>query len=63
MPYMALAASLVKLGRLQEAKTAAARLLELQPGFRCSRQFAGANFESELAASMGEALRAAGLPE
>jgi TolB-like protein len=63
MPYMVLAASLAKLGRLQEAKTAAARLLELQPGFRCSRQFAGANFESELAASMGEALHAAGLPE
>ena len=63
MPQMVLAASLAKLGRIKEAKTAAARLLELQPGFRCSRQFAGANFESELAASMGEALRAAGLPE
>ena len=63
MPQMVLTASFAKLGRIEEAKTAAARLLELQPGFRYSLQFAGGNFESELAASMGEALHAAGLPE
>jgi hypothetical protein len=38
---MLLAAALVKLGRLEEAKAAAARVLELQPAFRYSRQFAG----------------------
>ena len=31
--YMLLAASLAKLGRLEEAKAAAARVLELQPAF------------------------------
>jgi TolB-like protein len=63
MPHMVLAASFAKLGRIDEAKSAAARLLELQPGFRYSLQFAGGNFETKLAASMGEALCAAGLPE
>jgi adenylate cyclase len=63
MSYMVLAASLAKLGQIEEAKAAAARVLELQPVFRYSRQFAGANFDPELAASMGEALRASGLPE
>jgi hypothetical protein len=60
---MALAASLAKLGQIEEAKAAAARVLQLQPVFRCNQQFAGANFDPELATSMGEALRASGLPE
>jgi len=54
---------LVKLGRLEEAKAAAARTLELQPAFRCSHQFAGVDCEPNLAKSLTEALRAAGLPE
>jgi TolB-like protein len=61
--YVQLAASLAKLGRLTEARTAAARVLELQPTFRYSRQFAGVDCAPELAAAMGEALSAAGLPE
>jgi TolB-like protein/Tfp pilus assembly protein PilF len=61
--YMLLAAPLVKLGRLDEAKAAAARVLELQPGFRYSRQFAGVDCAPALAASLSEALRATGLPE
>ena len=61
--HMLLAAPLAKLGRLDEAKAAAARVLELQPNFRYSRQFAGVNCAPALAESMGEALRAAGLPE
>ena len=61
--YMLLAAALVKLGRLEEAKAAAARVLELQPAFRYSRQFAGVDCAPALAASLSEALRAAGLPE
>jgi len=61
--YVQLTASLIKLGRLEEARAAAGKVLELQPNFRFSRQFAGVAADPKLAASMGEALRAAGLPE
>jgi len=61
--HMLLAAALAKLGRLKAAKAAAARVLELQPAFRYSRQFAGVDCATALAASLGEALRTAGLPE
>jgi tetratricopeptide (TPR) repeat protein len=61
--YMLLAASLAKLGRLDEARSAAARVLELQPAFRYSKQFAGVNCAPQLAASLGDALRTIGLPE
>ncbi|TIV03463.1 MAG: tetratricopeptide repeat protein [Mesorhizobium sp.] len=61
--YVQLAAALAKLGRLDEAKAAAARVIELQPGFRYSRQFAGVNCAPALAEALGSALRAAGLPE
>ena len=61
--YMLLAAPLAKLGRLEEAKAAATRVLELQPGFRYCRQFSGVDCAPALAAALGEALRTAGLPE
>jgi TolB-like protein len=61
--YVQLAAALAKLGRLPEARAAAARVLELQPTFRYSRQFSGVNCAPDLAAAMAEALSAAGLPE
>ncbi|UVK43626.1 winged helix-turn-helix domain-containing protein [Mesorhizobium sp. AR07] len=61
--YVQLAAALAKLGRLAEARTTAARVLELHPTFRYSRQFSGVNCAPALAASMAEALSAAGLPE
>jgi TolB-like protein len=61
--YMLLVAALVKLGRIEEAKAAGARVLELQPGFRYSRQFSGVNCAPALAAALGEALHAAGLPQ
>jgi tetratricopeptide (TPR) repeat protein len=61
--YMQLSAALAKLGRLEEARAAAARVLELHPTFRYSRQFLGVNCAPELAAPLGDALRAAGLPE
>jgi hypothetical protein len=60
---MLLVAPLAKLGRLEEAQAAAARVLELQPAFRYSRQFAGVDCAPALAASLGEALRLAKLPE
>ncbi|OWV87833.1 transcriptional regulator [Rhizobium sp. R635] len=61
--YVQLAAALAKLGRLDEARAAAARVLELQPLFRYGRQFAGVNCSPELASTLGDALRDAGLPE
>jgi TolB-like protein len=61
--YMLLAAPLAKLGRLDEAKAAAARVLEFQPAFQYGRQFSGVDCAPALAASLSVALRAAGLPE
>jgi adenylate cyclase len=61
--HAVLAAALVRLGRLDEAKATAARVLELQPTFRCSQNFAASGCMPALAAALTEALRAAGLPE
>ena len=61
--YVQLAAALANLGRLEEAKAAAAKVLELHPTFRYSRQFAGVNCAPALAASMGKALQSVGVPE
>ncbi|MBB2693145.1 UNVERIFIED_ORG: tetratricopeptide (TPR) repeat protein [Rhizobium esperanzae] len=61
--HVQLAAALAKLGRLEEARAAAARVLELHPTFRFGRQFAGVDCAPALAKCLGDALRAAGLPE
>ncbi|XUM24998.1 winged helix-turn-helix domain-containing protein [Bradyrhizobium oligotrophicum S58] len=61
--WVQLAASLAALGRMDEARTAAACVLELQPGFRISGQLAGVDCARELAAKLAKALRASGLPE
>lgn len=61
--YVQMAAALVMLGKLDEAKAAAAHALQLQPSFRFSRQFAGVGCAPALAAKMADALQAAGLPE
>ena len=61
--YVTLAAPLAKLGLLQEAKTASAKVIELQPGFRYNRHFAGLAVAPDLAAALGDALRMTGLPE
>ena len=61
--YVQLAAALTRLNRLDEAKAAATRVLELHPKFRYTRQFLGVDCAPALAASLGHALRAAGLPE
>jgi hypothetical protein len=60
---MLLAAPLAQLGRLKEAKAAAANVLRLQPAFRYSRQFVGVDCAPALAAAPGEALRTVELPE
>jgi TolB-like protein/DNA-binding winged helix-turn-helix (wHTH) protein/tetratricopeptide (TPR) repeat protein len=61
--YMALAASLAKLGLVDEAKAAAARLLELQPNFRSSMNLKSVGCMPSFAVPFSEALHAAGLPE
>jgi adenylate cyclase len=61
--HFLLAASLVKLGHLDEAKTAAARGRELQPNFSSRGQCAAIGAVPELAGPLIEAMRAAGLPE
>ena len=61
--YMLLAASLVKLGRLEEAKSVATHVLALQSSYRFGKHFAGVDCAPALAASLSEALTAVGLPE
>lgn len=61
--YVQLAAALAKLGRVEEARTAAARVLELHPAFRYGRQFAAVNCDPGLAQCLGDGLRTAGLRE
>ena len=63
MSHMLLAAALVKGERLEEAKSAAARVLELQPSYKFGKHFAGVDCAPALAASLSDALRTAGLPE
>jgi tetratricopeptide (TPR) repeat protein len=63
MGYVNLAAPLVKLGRLEEARAAAVRALELQPAFRCRLHYSAAGYAPALAASLTEALCTAGMPE
>jgi hypothetical protein len=59
---MLLAATQAKLGRLETAKTAAARVLELQPGYTISGFCAALDIHPSLAVPLSEALSAAGLP-
>ncbi|TPM64205.1 tetratricopeptide repeat protein [Mesorhizobium sp. B2-2-4] len=61
--YVQLAAALAKLGRLDEAMAAAARVRELHPTFRYGRQFAAVHCAPAVAQCLGEALQAAGLPQ
>jgi hypothetical protein len=61
--YVILIGPLVALRRFDEAKAAAARVIELQPTFRFSQQFAGVDCAPALAAKLGAALQVAGLPE
>jgi TolB-like protein len=62
MAHVVLAATQAKLGRLDAAKSAAARVLELQPGFSISGLCASFHIHKSLAAPLSEALSEAGLP-
>jgi TolB-like protein len=61
--YLLLAAPLVKLGRHEEARVAVAHLMEREPAFRLSGQFAGVDCAPALAAALLGALGATGVPE
>jgi len=60
--HFLLAATHAKLGRLDAAKAAAMRVLELQPGFTISGTCAAFDIHPSIAAPLSEALRVAGLP-
>ena len=60
--HMLLAATRAKLGRLDAAKAAAARVLELQPGYTISGMCSAIDLHASIAASVSDALRSAGLP-
>jgi len=62
LAYVVLAATQAKLGRHDAARSAAARVLELQPGFTNSGLCASFDLHVSLAAPLTEALREAGLP-
>jgi adenylate cyclase len=61
--HFLLAAALVKLGMMDEAKAAAERGLALQPNYSSGGQCAAIGAVPELAAPLIEAMLAAGLPE
>jgi hypothetical protein len=58
-----LAAPLAKLGRIEEAKAAGARLLALHPGFSSRRWCAAVGVAPHISGTVIDALRLAGLPE
>ena len=60
--HFLLAATHAKLGRLDAAKSAAVRVLELEPGFTISGMCAAFDIHESLAAPLSEALSVAGLP-
>ena len=61
--HMFLAAGLAKLGRTDDAKAVAARVLALQPNFRISEWRAAIDPVPEIGEPLTEALRAAGMPD
>ena len=63
LAHVLLAATQVKLGKLASAKSAAGKVLELQPNFKISELCATFDIHLSLATPLSEALREAGLPE
>jgi adenylate cyclase len=60
---MFLAAALAKLGRMEDAKAAAERVIQLQPNFSSTGQCSAIGCVPVLAEPLIEAMRASGLPE
>jgi adenylate cyclase len=64
IPYALRAAAFASLGRLEDANAAVQRLLEVQPGITTTAAMLSARYANpESLASLGKALRQAGLPE
>ena len=63
VPCYLLAASLMKLGRFDEAKASAARVIALQPSFTVSGLVSGNITTPENMAALADALRLVGLPD
>src|SRR5262245_50669831 len=63
VPRILHTAALVRLGQLQEARSMAKLVLELQPGFTLSGFVSGKVTTPERMAMLADALRPAGLPE
>ena len=61
--YMFLAGALARAGHIDEAKTAASRVLALQPNFSIGEWCAAVDPVPAIAEPLAEALSAAGLPE
>ena len=61
--HMLLAATHAKLGRIDAARDAAARVLELEPGYTISGMRTAVGMHASIAEPLSEALRTAGLPE
>ena len=62
-PYWMRAAALANLGRIDEAKIMAQRLLDVQPQFTVSSITSAPFANPEILAALGQALRRVGLPE
>jgi TolB-like protein len=62
LAHVLLAATHAQLGRLDAAKSAAARVLELEPGYTISGMCAALDIHASIAAPLSEALTTAGLP-
>jgi tetratricopeptide (TPR) repeat protein len=62
-PYWMRAAALANLGRVDEAKIVAQRLLEVQPQFTIASITSAPFANPEILAALGDALRHTGLPE
>jgi tetratricopeptide (TPR) repeat protein len=60
--HVLLAATHARLGRLDAAKSSAARVLELEPGYTITGHCASFDIHPSIAAPLSEALRVAGLP-
>jgi adenylate cyclase len=62
VPHSLLAAALIKLGRIEEAKAAALQVLALDPSFSAAKICSALGFPSVLAEPLADAWAAAGLP-
>jgi hypothetical protein len=63
LSFQLLAAALVKLGQIDEAKTVASHALTLEPGFTVRGLCAALAAAPVIAGPLSEAMRVAGFPE